>query len=58
MTEVTPAAIPLAYQISFQAPLPLRVFTDRAPGTWEYALLPPVELSVMPDMMGVAPASL
>ena len=57
-TDVTPAAIPLAYQISFQAPLPLRVLTECTPGTWKYALLPPEELSVMPDMIGAVPALL
>ncbi len=33
VTVVTPALIPAAYQISFQAPVPLSVLTDRAPGT-------------------------
>lgn len=30
---VTPALIPAAYQMSFQAPMPLRVLTERAPRT-------------------------
>ena len=33
VTVVTPALIPAAYQMSFQAPLPLSVLTERAPGT-------------------------